>query len=98
MLFAKPNKLARFISLDRINAGIVGRWRIDSHLGSFVIDLHQLARAMKADPDVAFGIHPPLPGDGVFHRDFELVDLPRGRIDSAHLVHGVFDKPDFAIA
>ena len=52
---------------------------------------------MKSDPNVAFRIHSTFPRNRVFHEDRVFVDLPRRRVDPAHLVHGVLDKPDLVI-
>src|SRR5262245_51960335 len=63
VLFAEPKQFALWISLHGIDAGIFGRRRIDGHLQGLVIDLHQLACAMKAYPDIALRIHASLARD-----------------------------------
>src|SRR5581483_9859508 len=66
--------------------------------GRLVIDFHELADAMETDPDVAFEIHAAFPRDGIFHEDRILVDRAAGGIDAAHLIDGVLDEPDLAVA
>src|SRR3989442_14596517 len=83
VLFAKPKQFALWISLHRVDAGIFGRRRIYGHLQSLVINLHELARAMQADPDIALRVPACLARDGVFHRYLKLVDLARNRVHPA---------------
>ena len=98
MLLAEPNQIALRISLDRIDARVLSRRRVNRHLSRLIVDLHELAGAVKTDPNVASRIHASLARDRVFHGNLEFIDFSRHRIDSTHLIHGIFDKPNLAVA
>ena len=98
MLLAKPHQRTFQIALDGIGSGIFSRRIVDCHLYSLVVDFHQLAGAVQADPHVAFGIHAAFARHWIFHEDRELVDLSGLRIDAAHLIDRVLDEPNLVVA
>src|SRR5436309_8076409 len=94
-----PHPIARLVYAHGIGA-ITRSWGIiHRHLFCFVIDLHQLARPPKTDPEVALRICAQPAGKRLFlQRNLELFNLACSRFDAKHLVCIFFSQPDASIA
>src|SRR6266576_193824 len=75
-LFGHPNHLAPCIGDREIHATALGRRIIEGHLAGLLIDLHELAGLMEADPEIALPIRSH-PARNVFPGSRELVHLSR---------------------
>src|SRR6185295_6541144 len=95
-LLGQPNHLRPRIGNRDIRAVVLGRRIVLGHLAGLVIDFHELAGFVEADPEIAVPIrcHP---ARNVYPARRVLIELPGLRIETSDLVRLAFGKPYAAV-